>query len=632
VINETQPQLYGIEFLHLSGDLSTNTLKLTGRGEIITGENVKVYLLGHPSELLIEDLKVNGVSVPLTFDKEGYFFVAKEKGPFELEGKLNFREIGQPKIYVPGPVNALTFDLRNGYAVDGDQYGLYKKEVVLQRAAKAAILISGAFRYTYAEQDTFLYQLNFKAYGSTLGSFTLPLPNGEKVISVTGALKWEQVGDKLLLDLESKYANVQIRGRFSSFYLRIPLSEERHHVLIESDPEKKLTIKTTAEEIDLSQSPLPPQYNNARAFLASPYDTFTIKIEKLKLKPSLAASVKRAEHRIAITEEGSILGELSLNYANTGKDYLAFEVPGNVLYAATSYKPVKLTSYRKKLFLSLPKTRNGKLELTYFTTHKPLGWVAFIPVPLASTDLPISTAYLNIYLPPEYYVLNTFGVRGGSELPSFQLSILFLIIISGLGWMLKKNVKFTAYYLTFAIALLVFSYYLFLLLIALSILILLHRHIPHAYLKWGVAGLGIILVVVILLLIAGAFFFATSKIGGGIRAQKAMVKTETWRGRALEAEVAPPHVPALAMKGLTKIGETGAPGAITVPTRKGVLPVKLELPRLGKTISLTKHLVTKEKPIKLKILLIHTNLKYLLYLLGLYAGWQALHIYQRRKI
>ncbi len=46
IVNETPKDFYSLEHVHVSGDLRDNLLGLQGSGEIITGTDVKVYLMG----------------------------------------------------------------------------------------------------------------------------------------------------------------------------------------------------------------------------------------------------------------------------------------------------------------------------------------------------------------------------------------------------------------------------------------------------------------------------------------------------------------------------------------------------------------------------------------------------------
>ncbi|MEA3254984.1 MAG: hypothetical protein U9Q22_04015 [Candidatus Altiarchaeota archaeon] len=619
VINESEERVYAIEQVTLSGDLSKNLLNIYGEGEVIKGENVRIYLFGPSSDVLVSDLVVNGEGTSVSFDEKGYFFIADE-GEFRFQGSLKIRTIGQLRLFVRGPVNQLSFNLKHGYAIDGDRFGVYNKEVIIQRAEKISMLVDGSFRYSYAERDGFLYIIKFKAFGSSLGNYILNLPNNEVVSSVQGAVKWEQKGNKLILDLESGEASVTVRGFFNSKSLRIPLKEDRHHVLIESDPEKKISVSTSAEEIDLKESSITPQYSNARAFLASSRDIFKITIKKLDVLPSLAASVSRSENRIAITEKGSIVGELNYRYSNTGVDYIEIDVEGTPLYASTGRGAVKLTK-EDKLLLSFPKGTNRNLDLVYFTTRDPLKPVDLIEIPLARSNLPITSATTSIYLPKEYLVLETFGVSGGSELPPIESALLYLVLVGLIASILKRGKRFIIYYLLFSVGLFYFNIGLFLLLIALSIILIVKRYIPKKpEVKWLLAGAALLVAVFIALFVAFIFIWQLGVFSAGAGVRHA----PTGMG-ADYAMVEEANVPVF--KGLKKIGE--GEGAITVPTRKGVLPVKLELPRLGKTITVTNHLVTKGKQINLKVLVIAEWFKYILYLIALFTGILTYKMYKK---
>lgn len=619
ILNDTVEKVYGINGITLSGDLALNRLNFEGSGEVISGEGVKVYLFGPVSDVLVSNLLLDGELKTVSFDKNGYFFIA-DNGPFGFTGSLEIRTIGQIRLFIQGPANKVSFRLKNGYSIAGDVYGVYGKEVIIQRSAKAPMLVDGSFHYVYAERDEFRYVINFKSFGSSLGNYVLDLPNGETVGSVQGAVKWEQQGSRLVLDLESEKASVIVDGFFSSTSLRIPLTEERHHVLIESDPEKKLSISTTAQEMDLKESSTSPRYANARAFLASGKDVFDIQVQKLGVLPSLAASVSRATNRIAVTQEGSIVGELNYQYSNTGVDYLEIDAPGTPLYAGTSSGPVKLTK-DENLMLSLPKGQYQNLEYVYFTTRKPLNLIDMIDVPIAKTDLPITTAVTSVYLPGDYIVLETFGASGGSELPGADLFMVFFIVVGLTGYALKKDRKFVLCYVIFCLGLVYFNAVLLMLFIIVSLMLVVKRHIPKTR-----NTLGIIAGAVILVLALGALFVGMLMIwqlgvfstGGG---QNAV----SYGSDYAEVESA---APAPMIKGMDLIGDDEE-GAISVPVREGVLPVKLELPRMGKQITVTNYLVTKGKHPDLKILVISSYFKYLLYLLAAMFGIKAYRMYRR---
>ena len=131
--------------------------------------------------------------------------------------------------------------------------------------------------------------------------------------------------------------------------------------------------------------------------------------------------------------------------------------------------------------------------------------------------------------------------------------------------------------------------------------------------------LKIILPMLAIFLFAGILIlgsFKSSSLGG-------MNSYELMSDSVMDAERAPN------MKGMHSLGE--GTGAITVQTRTGVLPVKLELPRLGKEITVTNYLVTKENPVSLKIWIISSWIRYVFYLVSLLAGLMGYRIYRENR-
>jgi len=221
-----------------------------------------------------------------------------------------------------------------------------------------------------------------------------------------------------------------------------------------------------------------------------------VQVQKLGLLPSLAASVNRATNRIAVTETGSIVGELNYEYSNTGVDYIPIDAPGTPLYAGSDKSAVKLTEDQGRLFLSFPKWAYRNLEYVYFATREPLKPVDLIEIPLARTDLPISTAVTQIYLPREYYILYTFGADGGSEFPGLEIVLFFLVVSGAIGYGLKRR-RFLICYIVFCAGLAVFSAPLLALFLIVSTIIILRRSLRGNRNILGIIAGALILIFVV---------------------------------------------------------------------------------------------------------------------------------------
>ncbi len=613
IINDTQKDHYALEIMQLSGDLETNELKIRGSGEVISGSDVKVYLLGPGKDFLVRNVIVNGERAAVSFDDKGYYFIA-QKGKFDFTGDLLIRTLGQIRLEIPGPLNEIQFDIKNGYTVEHDKYGLFEDSVIIQRREEVSKRADGEFHYMFDPyRNNFEYKINIEAFGSDIGRYELPLRNSEQIENVDGALRHHITGNNLVLELEGSSASVVVSGTFGNTNLRVPVDEGKHHVLVESDPEKKISVSTNAREIDLSESPIHRKYSNARAFIASSNERININVQDLDLLPSLSASIRSSKQSMAITRDGGVVGHTEYRYDNTGVDYIPIELPGTPLFASTSRGPVKLTkdSSEDQFLLALPKQNNGRLELIYYETIQSLGVFSYFELPLTDVDLPITTQDISIIIPDDYYVLNMFGAKGGSELPTLNSLIVFVVVLGILSYLLFRNYTYTLLSLAFFGFLMLFEMNLFLVAVGLALVIVIRRYTKKSKINWKKPLVITGIVFGALIIIAGVFFLLAGLISNTFLSSMEDAKSVR---SSVEYDVA--YEEAMSME---KIGEDCA--QMSAPMREGVLPVKLELPQLGKRITVTDHLVTKEKPSKVHVLMVAEWLKYLLYLIGLICGF-----------
>jgi len=186
--------------------------------------------------------------------------------------------------------------------------------------------------------------------------------------------------------------------------------------------------------------------------------------------------------------------------------------------------------------------------------------------------------------------------------------------------MLKQRMGFTIMYLALCAGVYYFSWVLLTILMMFSIVLLVKQHMTAQSMKWMLAGAGGL----VILFLGVVTFFGILSLGifnmGGTMEKSAYVQSDY----ASVQEAAPREVMA---KSMNVIG--AGEGAINVPVREGVLPVRLELPALGKTIRVTSHLVHKDDPLRISVLLAAGWLKYGLYLVSLAAGFYCVRQYRR---
>ncbi len=590
----TTEDIYSINNLVISGDLSSNILSFQGSGNVLNGENVKIYLLGSINDIAITQLKINGVNAPVSFDERGYFFMADSS--FDFSGSFSILSLGQLSLSIPGPVKELSFDLDNGYVVGAStKYSQLNNVIIIQRQEVEQVLVSGDFHYIFDElKNDFVYEIDFNSLGDSLSSYTVLLKNSEKIISVSGVLDYNLIGNELILELSGSKAHVLISGTFNSSILRLPLNEGVHDVLIESHPEKKLSIMANADIIDLSESSVTPKYYNSQAFLADSLDYFYIDLQDLTLLPSLTFSVRTAQNKVAISEKGTILGQLNYNYANSGEEYIQLSVPGTPLYSATSRNSIMLTKENDSLFLAIPKTNYGSLDVTYLTQSQPLNVFSIATIPLINSSMPISEMSTSVYLPEKYFVLWTFGANygQGTEIPSATNIIIFISITLILGFLLNKKKSFIIQYVIIMLGisfldlgLLALAY------IASCVLIIKNRINKKNYLKYSIIGAVILAAIFITYLVLNSNIFSSS------------LGDYSYAGSVESSSQAPDF------EGIDKSRDEV--GGITITTEEGVLPVDFEIPRMGKTVQLTTSLVTLENQVNYSMVLVNSDLKYL---------------------
>ena len=99
----TTEDLYSVNELNITGNVSSETLTFNGNGNVLNGVNVKVYLLGSTDEVTIDSLKVNGAGTPVGFDSKGYYFITNDS--FTITGTLTLLSLGQVRLFIPGPVH-----------------------------------------------------------------------------------------------------------------------------------------------------------------------------------------------------------------------------------------------------------------------------------------------------------------------------------------------------------------------------------------------------------------------------------------------------------------------------------------------------------------------------------------------
>ncbi len=479
--------------------------------------------------------------------------------------------------------------------------------------------VEGNYRWSFGDQKTFTYGFIIQSAGGPLSRIDIPLRNNERIIKVMGG-SWSVQDDLLVILLTEDSANPTVSGYFDANILHTPLNFSGT-VLIEADRGKRLLVNTTAIPIGVSQSRVATSLPIGLAYATNGQDTFVVEAKDLGSTPSLVAAVSSATQTFAITDEGSILGEMLYKYDNTGLDYLEISNPGTPLYAANSRGPAKFidNEYGDSLKVEFPAGAEQALDYVYLTKIPRIHLVDKIDVPLAKTDLPISTMTTRILVPEDWFVLGVLGAKGGNDLPSWRNAFIITILFGILAYMINRKWDFIACYIISAIGLLYLSKTLLYLFVAGSIILAIKDKFSYVSMKWALGVAGSLLV---LILIINALLDLKPMIGEFSRSTQNDI-AETESGFA-QREAMPQFMRF----------ESGmkAPNEIEVPVKVGAIPVKFQLPNMGKTITLTHRIVTKENQPTISLLIISTSLSYAFYLIAFLCGIYGWQIYQKSKL
>ncbi len=625
IINETEEFApANLEKMVISGDLFEGMLYFSAEGYAAeTGGKAKVYIAGKPSDILVESVTINGNEGKVFFDERGYFVVV-DTPSFHLEGRIKVRS-GDNILFFPGPINKLEFRLKHGYAINGPEfYGVVNKTITLKKTfVERYISVTGSGKITVESTNTvrFKYVFEVAGYGGVIGTLSIPLNNGELVniidVDNCAGSSWNKNEEGITFQLPCEKAIITLEGVFScgecnSIRFTNPI-DSYMKVIVEAVPEKKLTIRTYATELDVSEAPFPMQYPNGRVFLLSGHQAMTIEVEELEKLPALAATIDRAKCTQAINKDGAALTSCEYRYKNSGMDFIKFELEGTPLYAEANDKSLRLTVEDDDLYLAFPKSRyGGDMEIMYFTSMSRILPIDLISLPIPSTEVPTTEMAVDVYLPKDVYVLAAFGGdRFTSELPALEFVVAFTIAVLLVGLALWNDKRKLLMFYVVSAAIYFISQQLFLIWLAICLLPFVKRNLPTEEIKktWRVIKFLLATGIVI-----AALFFVISWLFSGTGSYMAAKQEAAVYKATGERFIG--NMPVVEEKSV-QLGEEGK-GTITIQLKEGIKPVKMEIPQLGKVVSLHRALVTAERPASFKLVVIDRLVIYMLLLVALY--------------
>jgi hypothetical protein len=433
-----------IDQMVVEGDLTSPPLRFRVQGHVLSPEPQLIPLFGSVGKIRIADINAGKEAVVGFVDD--HYFVRHPHGAFNVTGTLTLTE--NMALKVPGPVNTFEARLQGGRIVEGQTLtGLSDASLNLElgraggqptQAGPTVFQLARAIRVT--KSIDFEYNLQARS-GADLGLIELPLSYGEKVLEVKGADGWRLEDGRLLLPAATRQADISITGTLPKLATFTPEARSNHEWwLIESDPEHRVVVESTGQQLELKASPIPSTLQTSRLYLLKAGQTLSAQSHQLQSAEVFAALLKGQSRTAVLTRNGDFVFEDELNYENNGIDYLLVAPQGRPIYLETDGSAERIMHAEgKSREVMIPLQQGSHLARVQSLADfkiAPFGGRLEIPVPAHA--LTSSTASVRLGLPDHIIPL---AVLGGDR-PEFKVDFGdFFATAFGflLGWLLWRR-------------------------------------------------------------------------------------------------------------------------------------------------------------------------------------------------
>ncbi len=435
---ECDPPCYVLDSLELGGSVDQNALRFTLKGSVISDKPVLVPLFGPPHQVMLSNVMLNGKPAVVGFEESSHYYVRTAERSFTVTGDLSLGS--ELSLSVPGPLNMFTSALADGRVVEGDKISglsyatLHLEYGVKAEAEEAAPDLPPVFQIARAlriqKEIFFEYRVTIRS-GSEVSSVKLPLPNGEVVLDVPGHKGWKQENSALTVPTSGRNVEFSVFGRIPKVGMFKPDARCSYEWwLIESDAEHRVHVKTEARQVDSTESPIGRQLESGRLYLVTKGQKLDVTVQSLASMEALAVVMSSQSRMIIWTKEGDLVAEDRIDYENNGIDYLAFEASGKPVYFEVDGEPHKILSDddKKKSRMLIP-LRKGDHSVRVQSLGKtdPSLFVGSLTVPVPRHDLTASRTTVTLGLPATIIPL-WFSGGEGIRSPVKIIDVVFVII------------------------------------------------------------------------------------------------------------------------------------------------------------------------------------------------------------
>jgi hypothetical protein len=401
--------------LELTGAADTG-MGFTLEGAVLADAPVPVPLFGPPTHARIDKVTENGKPAAVGFEGD-HWYVVTAPGRFVVKGTLAID--GDLALAIPGPLDTLDAELSRGRVVEGAHLsGLQGMTVHFDRAATATpaaeppvFQLSRAVRV--GREITFEYHLVMRS-GLDLGVVRLPLAYGEKVLDVQGSTGWNVQGTELVLPTAGRSASMVITGTLATVGTKFEPDARSSYEwwLVESDAEHRLTVAGDSRQVDASESPIARTQPSARLLLVGRGQHVEVTVQALVSTEVLAAVVRSHERTLVLTTRGDLVADDTLVYENNGIDWLSLPPTGRAVFLGTDghAERVMRQSDDPTADVLVPLrvgSHNVRMQSVSNASIGALGGILAVPVPVHA--LTTSRAHATIGLPADVHPIAVLG-------------------------------------------------------------------------------------------------------------------------------------------------------------------------------------------------------------------------------
>ena len=434
---ECTQHCFALEHLQIKGSADSGAFEFQIDGGVLGKGSAEVPLFGPPASVRLDEVTLGGAPALVAFDGDHYF-VRTDQKHFVIKGKITLG--ADHALTIIGPVNSFDAQLSQGRVTEGAHLSGVLGQTLHFDTERADVATPTIFQLSRAlrvgKRSEIEYRLTLQS-GSELGLVRLPLRYGERVLDVTGSTGWKVEGEELVLPTTGKTAEITVTGEIAKIGSFQPDPRSPYEWwLLESDAEHRVLATGDAKQHDSSESPIGRREPNSRLFLVQRGQHLDVTVQTLGSLDVLAGVVQSHSRTLVLTATGDLVSDDSLTYENSGIDYLLYTPTGKPIFLSTDGASERLMHKDGGSELMVPLRLGYHTARTQTLDHASAnalgGWMR---LPGATFPLTASHASVTLGLPRDIHAVAVLGgdqaewALGLRDAVAIAISLLFSVLL-----------------------------------------------------------------------------------------------------------------------------------------------------------------------------------------------------------